>query len=512
MSMLWPILRQALAHPRRQALLDDQGPWSYAKLLGASLFLAHAIEARSDQPNVGLLLPTGALCPAAILAAWLARRAAIPFNYLLAPDDLRFVIQDSGVDLILTVKPMLDFLNGDAKPDDAGQPQRPPMIPRHVELLPLESLDFTGIPPLRWPPLPDGQDTAVILYTSGTSGKPKGVMLTHRNLRTDADAAIEHAQLTKADTFLGVLPQFHSFGLTALTLIPLMLGSRIIYTARFVPKKIIQLIRAHRPGIFMAIPSMYGALLTVKDAAPEDFASIRLPISGGEPLPQSVHDQCRDRFNLQLLEGYGLTETAPATHWSTPFANKPHSVGRQLPCVTTLIVDAHDNPAPVNHEGEILLAGPNVMKGYYHQPDLTAQVFVDLPAPDSATLPGVPRRFFRTGDIGRVDEDGYLFITGRKKEMLIIAGENVFPREIEEVLNQHPSVQDSAVVGQPDALRGEIAIAYVELKPDTAFDGSALRQWCRERLPQYKVPREVKHLEKLPRSPTGKILRRELKE
>jgi long-chain acyl-CoA synthetase len=335
-------------------------------------------------------------------------------------------------------------------------------------------------------------------------------MLTHGNLHSNADAAIVHAGIKRADTFLGVLPQFHSFGLTALTLIPLRIGARVVYSARFIPKKIVELVRRYRPDIVMAVPSMYGALLSVKGATPDDFTSVRLAISGGEPLPEAVYTAFLEKLNLRILEGYGLTETAPVTNWSTPQRFVRRAVGTCLPNVDEKIVDEHNRPLPAGHEGEILITGPNIMKGYYKLPGQTRDVFIDLPL-ETPHGRVETRRYFRTGDIGKMDADGFLFITGRKKEMLIIGGENVFPREIEEVLNKHPSVRDSAVIGRTDGLRGEVPVAFVETQDGADFDEKALRSWCRESLAGYKVPREIHAVDTLPRSPTGKILRRELK-
>lgn len=495
MSLLRPILTQALRAPQKIAAIDDQRTYTYGQLLGGALFLADLIDQKSDKPHVGILLPTGGAFPIALLGAWLARRVAVPLNYLLSPVELAYVIQDSEIDLIITAGPLLNFLN------------LRPVIPANVRLIKMEEQDFSGFPPLRWPPCYGEADPAVILYTSGTSGRPKGVVLSHDNLESNTWAGIQKANITHADTFLGVLPQFHSFGLTALTLIPLAVGSKTVYTARFVPKRIVQLIREHRPDIIMAVPSMYGALLSVKDAGPEDFTSVRFAISGGEPLPAATFEAYNERFGLRLLEGYGLTETSPVTHWSTPELFRRKSVGTPIPGVETLIVDDEDRPVKPGVDGEILIRGRNVMQGYFKLPDQTAAVFVDI------NLPGRgPVRFFRTGDIGHVDEEGFLYITGRKKEMLIIAGENVFPREIEEVLNRHPDVKDSAVIGKQDELRGEVPIAFIELNDDRPFDEQALRSWCREHLAQFKVPREIHVVEQLPRSPTGKILRRYLKE
>lgn len=497
MSLLTTIARHAVTRGKEVAVVDDQGRYTYQQLLGAAMFVAEEIEKKTDRPNVGILLPTGAGAPIAMLGCWLARRTAIPFNYLLNKDELGWVIGDSDIDLLITVGPMLQFLGG------------PDIVPEGVQVLDMATLDFTTPPPLRWPPHYEGDETAVILYTSGTSGRPKGVMLTHSNLESNAWAGIEHSGIGSADVFLGVLPQFHSFGLTALTMIPLAVGAKVIYTARFVPGKVIDLIRKHKPQVIMAVPSMYGALLSVKKAEPTDFESVRLAISGGEPLPNSVFETYMQRFGLKLLEGYGLTETSPAMNWATNDRWKQHSVGLSLPGQTTVVVDEENRILPANREGEILTAGPFIMKGYYKRPDLTAGVMCNLQVLNNEGAT-VSRQFFRTGDIGRIDEDGYLYITGRKKEMLIIGGENVFPREIEEVINSHADVHASAVIGRKDDMRGEVPIAFVEMEEGKAFDEAGVRKLCRDNLAGYKVPKEFRAVEKLPRNATGKIMRREL--
>lgn len=503
--MLWPIVIQALRTPQRIAIVDDQRRYSYAQLLGGAMFMAEQIEAASAKAHIGILLPTGGLFPMALLGAWFAKRVAVPLNYLLKSDELSYVIQDSGVDTVITVGPLLKMVQ-----NAAG---RTPAIPESIHVICMEDLDFSGLPPLRWPPVSKRDDLAVILYTSGTSGRPKGVMLSQGNFRSNVDAAIEHSKITRFDTFLGVLPQFHSFGLTALTLIPLRIGATVVYTARFIPKQIIRLMRQHRPQIFMAIPSMYAALLTVKSAEPGDFESIRMAISGGEPLPGPTFEACLDKFHLRILEGYGLTETSPATNWCTPTHHRRRSVGPALPGVDIRIIDDHGQMLATNEDGEIVVAGPNVMKGYYRLPKETAEVFTELPVPVQLDANGRLRhRYFRTGDIGHLDDDGFLYITGRKKEMLIVGGENVFPREIEDVLNRHETVRESAVIGQSDEVRGEVPIAFVEILEDCEFDAGRLRLWCREHLAGHKVPRQIKRIAELPRNPTGKVLRRQLLE
>ncbi len=484
MSVHWPILKRWFSHPFRTAIVDDRREWNGLSLLVASFVLADEIERTCRSKAVALMLPTSGLTPIAAMAGWIAGKTVVPLNYLLKPEELQFVLDDCGADTLITVQPMLEFV---------GQ------APRVNRLLKLEDVNFKRVPEPRWPPSPPDDDLAVLLYTSGTSGRPKGVMLTHGNLSANVRQVLDHIPFDHTYVVLGVLPQFHSFGLTALTLMPLSVGAKLVYTARFVPPKIVKLMREHRPNAFIAIPSMYNALLHVRDAAPDDFSSLQIAVSGGEPLPGAVTQGFYDRFKVRINEGYGLTETSPVTNWCRPWEYRPGSVGKPLPRLRQRIVDLETGATlPPGREGEIRMMGPNVMPGYFNRPEETAAAF------DA-------EGWFRTGDIGRFDSDGYLYITGRHKEMLIVAGENVFPREIEEVLNAHPDVKDSGVVGMHDPLRGELPLAFVEMKEERPFDQAALLKHCRESLAGYKVPREIRRLEGMPRSPTGKVLRRELK-
>ncbi|MGE3106827.1 MAG: class I adenylate-forming enzyme family protein [Phycisphaerales bacterium] len=515
MSIHWPIIKRLLCSPRRTAIVDDNRSYRGIDLLVAASHVASVVQSVSSSSTLGILLPTGGAFPIAALAGWASGKTIVPLNYLLKHDELQYVVDDCGCDTIVTAGPMLNFLGYE---------------PKHTRIIRIEELNFRAMPDLRFPAGADDDDLGVLLYTSGTSGKPKGVMLTHGNISANISQVMRYANFKPHQVFLGVLPQFHSFGLTVLTLLPLMKGWKAVYTARFVPGKLIRLMREHRPTVLVAIPSMYNALLHAKDAASDDFASFQFVISGGEPLPQAVADAFLQRFGVRINEGYGLTETAPVTNMCLPEEFRARSVGRSMPGITERIVDiSTGQDLPPGHEGEIRIAGPNVMRGYYNLPAESAAAFDE-------------RGALRTGDIGRIDEDGHLYITGRLKEMLIIGGENVFPREIEEVLNRHPSVKDSGVVGAPDPMRGEEPIAFVEMKPlddpgarapgnerasesggvdDGArpvpdvkthtFDERELLAWCRKHLAGYKVPREIRRVDALPRNPTGKVMRRELK-
>lgn len=484
MSIHWPIIKSLLRSPKRVAVVDDFRSYKAAEILVVALHLADEISRRSRSRTVGVMLPTSGLFPAAALAGWMLGKVVVPLNYLLKKEELQFVVDDCGTDTVITVGPMLDHLG---------------FAPDVEHLIRMDQMDFKSMPDLRWPHAPDDDDLAVLLYTSGTSGKPKGVMLSHWNIQANIEQCRRWASVGRNDCALGILPQFHSFGMTVLTLLPLTVGFKAVYTARFVPAKIVKLFREHRPSIFVGIPSMYNALLHAKDAHAEDFSNVKYLVSGGEPLPEAVFNGFRERFGVTINEGYGLTETSPVTNWCRPHEFRRRSVGRAITGVEQIIVDIESgNPLGPNRDGEVRMRGPNVMQGYFNRPEETAKVFDQ-------------QGYFRTGDIGRLDDEGHLYITGRLKEMLIIGGENVFPREIEEVLNAHPAIKDSGVVGKADPVRGELPVAFVELKEGQSLDERSVRAFCRERLAGYKVPDEIKVLEALPRNPTGKVMRRELK-
>ena len=316
-------------------------------------------------------------------------------------------------------------------------------------------------------------------------------------MNSNVEQCKQWVSFTNNDVFLGLLPQFHSFGFTATTLIPSAIGAKAVYTAKFNPRKVLDLLRGHKPTVMLAIPSMFNAILNTKSARQDDFESIRIALSGGEAMPDAVYEGFRERLDLTILEGYGLTETSPVTNLCRPEEQRRGSVGMPIVDVHERIVDEDENDLPVGEDGEIRISGPNIMKGYYNLEEETTLAFDSL-------------GYFKTGDMGKLDDDGFLYITGRIKEMLIIGGENVFPREIEECLTNHPDVMAAGVVGRSDVSRGEVAVAFVELKEGATFDEQALRSWCRETIAPFKVPKNITVLGELPRNPTGKILRREL--
>jgi len=478
-----PLFAHARQEPDAVAITDDTGQYTYQRLASMAAGLGVYLAGQTQRPHVGLLLPPSAGFAASFYGTLLAGKSVVPLNYLLGDREIAHVIKDSDIDTVITI-PQLGARLRDTAIKIIDLTQFPPAPPAVAPKL----------------PAPETDDLAVLMYTSGTSGLPKGVILTYGNLQSDVDASIQHANLQSRHTFLGVIPLFHAFGLTAMMLAPIQLGAPIVYIARFSPVATIAAIRRHNVSLMFGVPSMFAALLRLDDARSDDFAQMFAVISGGEPLSPAVREAFLKRFGTPLLEGYGLTETSPVVTLNTPTANRPGSVGRPLPGVEIRIVDEQGRALGTDEVGEVWLRGPMVTKGYYNLPEETASAL---------TGDG----FFKTGDLGRLDADGYLYITGRKKDLIIVAGEKVTPREVEEVLARHPSVAEAVVVGRKDPGRGEVVVAFVVPASGRTVNADELRSFCRqEGLMNFKIPREIVVIDELPRSPTGKVLKRILAE
>lgn len=469
--------RVVSAQPTRPSVCDQSLMLDYRGLRSAAIGLSRHVAAATDRPHVGIVAPASAAGAAAIFACWYAGRVVVPLNFLLGPTELAAVVRDAGLDCALAVPTLSDG-------------------PRALGLRTLELTAATLAPGEAELPSADPQDIAAIIYTSGTAGMPKGVCLSFANLLHNARAAVEHARLTPDEVFLSVIPQFHSFGFTTMTLTPLLLGAPVWFLPRFSPLTVVNTIAERRVSIFMAVASMYGALARLKNAAAADLASLRLAISGGEPLRPGVARAFEARFGQRIMEGYGLTEASPVVSVNMPWAHRSGSVGRPLPGVEVYAVDSSGQRLGTDAPGELVVRGPSVMRGYHNRPDETAAAIRD--------------GALHTGDLGRVDADGFIHVTGRVKEMIIVGGENVFPIEIENALCEHPAVVEAAVIGVPDEVRGELPVAYVVLQKGASATAADLRTFCRQRLAGYKVPREVRIVSDLPRGPTGKVLKRAL--
>jgi long-chain acyl-CoA synthetase len=480
--LLEPLLNHARSTPNAVAIADEKGETTYGQLAAAAAGMGMYLSAQTRQPRVGILLPASAGFVASFYGTLLAGKTVVPINFLLGDREVAHVIKDSGVDTIVTI----------------------PQLATRLTSQPIKIVDITALPPTPAgaiePKLPNRavDDLAVVMYTSGTSGLPKGAMLTFGNLHFDTIHSIEAIQLKHEHVFLGVVPLFHALGMMASMLAPIQLGAKAVYLSRFSPVAGIKAIRDHKVSIMFGVPSMYGAIANMKSATAEDFAGMFAVMSGGEPLSTSLRETFKQKFGPTILEGYGLTETSPCIAFNTPAANKPGSVGRPVPGAEFRFTDDNGQPVPQGQTGEIWVKGPMVMKGYFNLPDVTANVLT-------------PDGYFKTGDLGKIDDDGYIFITGRKKDMIIVAGEKVFPREVEEILMKVPTVQEAACVGKKDEGRGEVVVAFVQPKPDQTVTEQQLKEACKEAgLPNWKTPREYHIVADLPRSPTGKVLKREL--
>jgi long-chain acyl-CoA synthetase len=355
----------------------------------------------------------------------------------------------------------------------------------------------------------DEDDTAVILYTSGTTGQPKGAELRHRNMRDNALSGRElfGADPEKPDTFLCVLPLFHSFGQTVCQNGPFAFGGTVVMLPRFDARAALRLMDQNEVTYFAGVPTMYWGLLGALDEAEKEDGvdvaklarNLRVASAGGSALPVEVHRQFQERFGVTILEGYGLSETSPVASFS-PFGEpvRPGSIGVPIPGVEMKLIDDswHDVPDDPEAVGEIAIKGHNVMKGYYNRPEATAEVIRD--------------GWFRSGDLGKKDADGWYSIVDRSKDMIIRGGFNVYPREIEEVLMTHPDVSLVAVVGVPHESHGEEIRAYVIRNPGATVTEDELVAWGKEQMAAYKYPRSVVFADTLPMTATGKILKREL--
>jgi len=347
------------------------------------------------------------------------------------------------------------------------------------------------------PPEVDREDVAACLYTSGTTGRPKGAMLTHRNLLANIQSFREILHVTEEDVFLTVLPMFHAFAATVMFLEPLSVGATIVVEPRFAPDLTLKAIAEHRVTLFGGVPTLF-AVLAGLPRPPADFSSWRLCLSGGAPLPPAVLEAFEAKFGVPIYEGYGPTECAPVLTVNRPLGvRKVGSVGPAIPQVELRIVDEAGHPLPPGEVGEIVARGPNVMQGYLNRPAETAEV--------------LRNGWYHTGDLGRVDQDGYYYIVDRKKDLILVGGLNVYPREVELALASHPAVAEAAVIGVPDPVRGEVPRALVVLRDGQQADTQELLQWCRQRLANYKVPRTIAFVSQLPKTATGKILKAQLK-
>ena len=486
--------------PGHAAIVTPDRSHTLADLDGASgavaAYLADQGLGKGDR--VALYCVNGAEFAMAYLGILKAGGVVVPLNLLLNPKELAFILQDSGARALVYHAALADRVRA-FRPSVPGIRAAlcigdPPAAPGDARWASLGSA--------RGAPLPEidpAEDLAAILYTSGTTGRPKGAMLTHRNLLSNARSVMGALDLRPgADRLLVVLPMFHSFAATVGMLTPLLHGLSFVPVSRFEPGLVTAAIQATRATVFLGVPSMYNLLLRLPDEQLPQWGSVRVGISGGAAMPVELMRRFEARFGFPILEGDGPTECSPVT-CVNPLGGvrKPASVGLPVPDVEIAAFDDAGSRLASETIGEICVRGPNVMKGYWGLPEATAESFFG--------------EWVRTGDLGYLDADGYVFLVDRKKDMIIVNGMNVYPRMIEEVLYRLPGVAEAAVVGEPHELHGEIPVAHVVVAEGATLPAAAIRAWCRDHLGQHEVPRRVVFRQTLPKNAAGKILKRELR-
>ncbi len=492
MTSLTAVLATAAAdHPDLPAVRLDDRVLTYSELQDAAGRATSLLTSAGIAPGdrVAVKLPNVPAFPIAFYGALGAGAIAVPMNPMLKSREVAYYLGDSGSKVILAWHTAsAEAVKGAAA---AG-----------AEVITVDDSDLAGLlAGLAAAPLsadPDEDADAVILYTSGTTGKPKGAELTHASLARNAELTTSTLlHVRPGDVVMGCLPLFHVFGLTCGLNATMIGGGTLTLLPRFEASRALEIIGRDAVTIFEGVPTMYATILNHPHSAEADVSSLRTCISGGAAMPVEVMRGFEQAFGCVILEGYGLSETSPIASFTHPGrARKPGSIGTPFSGVEMRILDDEGTEVTAGEIGQIVIRGHNVMKGYWGNPAATAEA--------------IPDGWFRTGDLARVDGDGYYYIVGRKKDLIIRGGYNVYPREVEEVLHEHPAVAEVAVIGIPHTELGEEVGAAVQLKPDATATPAELRQFCRDRVAAYKYPRHVWLVRELPKGATGKILHREV--
>ena len=491
MSNLAEILATTVGeHGDRVAIELDDIKLNYAVVDQAAARAAGLLRAAGVGPGdrVGIMLPNVPYFPFLFFGAMRLGAVVVPMNPLLKEREVAFHLGDSGAKTIVAWHQFEEAATTGAS--DAGA-QTVVVEPGRFE----ERLGAAE--PVAEIADRADDDIALILYTSGTTGTPKGAELTHGNLRSAAEIAVNLVDADQDDVTFGALPLFHVFGLTSGLNSSVRAAGTLTLLPRFEPGKALEIVQRDGVTTLLGVPTMYAAMLHHEGAESYDTSGLDLCVSGGAAMPVEILRSFEERFDCKILEGYGLSETCGIASFNRPDRErKAGSIGIPVPGVDMKVVDDDGNEVAQGEVGEIIIRGPVVMKGYWNRPDATADTLSD--------------GWMRTGDMARVDEDGYFFVVDRKKEMIIRGGFNVYPRELEEVLYEHPAVREAAVVGLPHDSLGEEVGAAVALKAGESVEPDELRAYMKERVAAYKYPRVVWIVDELPKGPTGKILKREV--
>jgi len=491
MNLAQILIDAAERDPDHVAIRLDDVELTYQQLDGASAHVAGLLREHGVSPGdrVGIMLPNVPYFPVVYYGILRAGCIVVPMNVLLRKREVAFYLEDPGAKLIFAWE-------GFAEAAQVGAEQA------GAECILVKAGEFEQLvgaaEPITQVAEVDDDDTAVILYTSGTTGTPKGAELTHANLIRNAEASRDLFGLDAEAITLGALPLFHSFGQTCGMNATLGGGGTLTLIPRFDPGKALEIMQRDEVNIFQGVPTMYNAMLHLPEREDYDTSSLQVCASGGSAMPVELMRGFEEAFHCKVLEGYGLSESSPVASFNhADRERKPGSIGTPIEGVEMKVVDEDANEVKQGEVGEIVIRGHNVMKGYWNRPEATEETIRD--------------GWLHTGDIGRVDEDGYFFIVDRKKDMIIRGGYNVYPREIEEVLYEHPDVREAAVVGVPHDEYGEEVAAAVALKDGAGVSADELRAFVKDQVAAYKYPRRIWFVDDLPKGPTGKILKREIK-
>jgi long-chain acyl-CoA synthetase len=482
----------AAKFPERIAIRLDDAAVPYAALEAGSQRVAGMLKSMGVEPGdrVGIMLPNTPHFPLAYYGALRLGAIVVPMNPLLSKREVAFYLENSGAKLLLAWHGFAESAQGGAEQVDGA------------EVLLIEPEDIAkrvgAAEPIVEVAHKDGDDTAVVLYTSGTTGHPKGAELTHHSIGSNVAACLPLYKPTENDVLFGGLPFFHVFGQTCTLNVAVAAGAEVTLLPRFDPTTALEIIQRDKVTVFMGVPTMHGAVLHHPKRGDFDTSSLRLFVSGGSALPVEVLRGVEKEFGAPILEGYGLSETSPVASFSRmELEKKAGSIGVAIDGVQLRVVDDAGAEVPTGEVGELQVKGPNVMKGYWRNPEATkAAISAD--------------GWFSTGDMAKKDEDDFYFIVDRKKDLIIRGGYNVYPREVEEVLYEHPAVAEAAVIGIKHEELGEEVAAAVSLKSGAQVTADELRDFVKEQVAAYKYPRHVWIVDELPKGPTGKILKREI--
>lgn len=512
MSLVSRVQEIASLHPTKIAYHFMGKDTTYAEFEKSVEKFADALQALGveKEDHVGFLLGNSPHFLISLYATMRIGATAVPINPIYTPDEISYIVKNSDAKAIIALDALLplvekaagvftsveNYIICETQHDTAEKlvalPDQLKEKVKSFSTLLASSTEHVEQAVMS----PD--DTAVILYTSGTTGYPKGAMLTYNNIYSNARDVADYLSINTEDRVITALPVFHVFALTVVVNAPLLMGATLLLVPRFSPQDVFQIAREHKATVFAGVPTMYNFLYQFPGNHAEDFSTIRLAISGGSSLPVALLHNFEDKFNVRVSEGYGLSEASPVTCFNPiDRERKPGSIGTNIINVENKVVNELGEEVPTGQVGELIVRGPNVMKGYYKMPEETENAIRD--------------GWLYTGDLARQDEEGYFYIVDRKKDMIIVGGYNVYPREVEEVLFDHPDIIEAAVIGVPDPNFGEEVLAFV-VKKDASLTGEQLHDYCAEKLAKYKVPKRFEFLDELPKNTTGKIMRRSLKE